>query len=1095
MKMRFTPHVFLALFFLLGKCLEGAPKESLLPAGIELNWGKERIEALSSTRAKMELNGIWQYIPALTDSPNELQASGWGYIEVPGSWQKGNGEGFVNIAGKSGLWLNLKKTEAYWYQRVFSLPKEWRNKQVILAIEGVGDSADVFLNGYPLKKINGLGGEVDLTSIVRGDSPNTLQILVTPDGSDSPKGLTGKVALLSRPKDSYIESVWVRPSMDTGSLGIDVDLVGVKPAVSFTFTLEVRDQKNNLLQRNSKVMTTNAGDSQLMSLSFPWQHPDRMWSFQQGNLLKLSLTVRGVGFLDTIQQDFGFCEFFFGENHWELNKVPLALRGVSIDLQGNVGVKWFRDAGFSIGLIEKFDVESLVHESLLKQMIQEADSLGFPLLIEVPDNVGATWGQQVNFLWRMVRNHPSFVGLYSKQAVDGPEGVHVPIISMENIPLNTPTVHSDKIEEKMPNIVEFAASIMGAKSYDFIQNPDYLYQYLSAYFLQDIWSFSRIDLNKRSSEAWKILLDKPNSLLYKMLERVNAPVCLWIAGSVDNVISKAHHYYAGESVEKSCVVLNQTLSEKTYKGFYSISQGSNVVFKEVLDGKLAPNEMKCIPLKFQLPDITEKTSMMLSLTLNIEGDDHLDDFRMEVFPRLRLPEDSSVYVYDPEGSTQAYLQKLGFKTIPWNGKKQFNHVLVIGRNALSQGGHLPGSLGEFIKLGGRVVICGQAGKWFESHLGLSLSEGNQHRMWPVGTQKESLVFAHLDDLDFLFWNGHVGGVKKDDGSDSIAWMESSGFDFLPWVFRYGAEGSLAPQSFIKPVCGGWIPFLESGEGLNETSLLFKRYGKGCFMVSTLAFEDRTDEDPVADQLFVNMIEYVGGYSFSGLSKKIYYIGGAGGSNLLNELRVVYDSLARLPAMPGTLVVDDSFSSSAAAIRRFMSSGGRIIFLPSQKKEVALGVKTELDSVVGAFCVPSWDEMAGVSRADISVTKAVEALPLVCSKNGKVSHELLYRINEGAGHASFLQVNHQASSVVNFDTIELDRDSAKRILSIYLNNAGAKSTLDDKLFAWEEAMMPGEGADVPVVSNSGIGGQTLTPMSEVDDHFNSGGGQRLDMPQR
>ncbi len=63
-----------------------APKDAVLPASEQLTWGQEPIEAPTSKRGEICLNGIWQFVPML-DPAESAPPGGLAYIHVPGSWQ------------------------------------------------------------------------------------------------------------------------------------------------------------------------------------------------------------------------------------------------------------------------------------------------------------------------------------------------------------------------------------------------------------------------------------------------------------------------------------------------------------------------------------------------------------------------------------------------------------------------------------------------------------------------------------------------------------------------------------------------------------------------------------------------------------------------------------------------------------------------------------------------------------------------------------------------------------------------------------------------------------------------------------------------
>ena len=73
-----------------GTATQVPPKDALPPASEQLTWGQEPIEASTSKRGELCLNGLWQFVPML-DPAETGPPGGLAYIHVPGSWQSSEG--------------------------------------------------------------------------------------------------------------------------------------------------------------------------------------------------------------------------------------------------------------------------------------------------------------------------------------------------------------------------------------------------------------------------------------------------------------------------------------------------------------------------------------------------------------------------------------------------------------------------------------------------------------------------------------------------------------------------------------------------------------------------------------------------------------------------------------------------------------------------------------------------------------------------------------------------------------------------------------------------------------------------------------------
>src|ERR1017187_8111738 len=115
--------IILLVLFMSAPC-HGAP--ATLPANDALTWGKEPIEARTSQRATICLNGIWQAMPAVNDARQQPTAD-WGYIHVPGGWQDSENRmpGMIT-SGTGSPWQNFSGNQVspMWYQRPINVPAD-----------------------------------------------------------------------------------------------------------------------------------------------------------------------------------------------------------------------------------------------------------------------------------------------------------------------------------------------------------------------------------------------------------------------------------------------------------------------------------------------------------------------------------------------------------------------------------------------------------------------------------------------------------------------------------------------------------------------------------------------------------------------------------------------------------------------------------------------------------------------------------------------------------------------------------------------------------------------------------------------------------
>lgn len=152
---------------------------SWAPAGdrIMTRWGEEtdpgnvlqEYPRPQMTRDRWEnLNGLWEYAVTASDSePDGMD----GQILVP----------FAIESALSGVGRSIEEDEVLWYERQFSVPKDWNGSRIMLNFGAVDWKAEVYVNGQ--KAGEHTGGytpfSFDITDLLARRGRNTLRIKVS----------------------------------------------------------------------------------------------------------------------------------------------------------------------------------------------------------------------------------------------------------------------------------------------------------------------------------------------------------------------------------------------------------------------------------------------------------------------------------------------------------------------------------------------------------------------------------------------------------------------------------------------------------------------------------------------------------------------------------------------------------------------------------------------------------------------------------------------------------------------------------------------------------------------------------------------------
>jgi len=321
--------------------------DAVLPAGVELGWDNANVETINARRARISLDGIWRFIPAVEAvHPPKL---GWAYIMVPGSWQSRSGRRSAFLAMGGGpqwyLFDGARVTRA-WYEREITIPAQWQGRTISLRFERVSTDAIVYVDGKRCGTVGWPWGSVDITPVVIPGRTARIRILVAAiadpekvgqfwqnalsDVTYTParlrtRGLTGSVFLESRCSEARVTDVFVKTSTRKENLSLDIELTGVKQAGRAEFVAEMLNEKGEA----EKTFNAGAGvddkEVQTVTFSWPWTYP-RLWDVGQPNLYTLRLKVKGAGLDDEYQQEFGFREFWIEGRKFFLNGTEIRLR-------------------------------------------------------------------------------------------------------------------------------------------------------------------------------------------------------------------------------------------------------------------------------------------------------------------------------------------------------------------------------------------------------------------------------------------------------------------------------------------------------------------------------------------------------------------------------------------------------------------------------------------------------------------------------------------------------------------------------------------------------------------------------------------------
>lgn len=424
----------------------GAPAESATDAPANL----------SSARAEICLNGLWNFQPAADDQPADDNA--WGFIRVPGAWSANGVRSLPGVVspGQGPLWGRLtgantdpswNAVKSAWYLRTITIPPAWNGRRILLRFQRVSVRARVWLDGVDCGDVSWPGGDVDLTAasspgktshlLIKVDAPDVsgyqTRYMGTGAGQNdtvavalATRGIVDDVTLQSQPLGAHVGDVFVQTSTRKKAMTLQVELDDVAQAGPVAFTARCLDEHGNTEKTFRASADAVAAKTQTLTFSFPWTDP-RLWDVGHPNLYTLELAADGAGVHDEYPQTFGFREFWMQGRDYYLNGVPIRFRPISLGFDDrdfnsveeiDGVIDGYMAGGFDLQEFWPWDDMQLGAPRYLDLWYREADRKGFPLMGALPTMSGLAqrwteagvadgWQRSMMDELKRWRNHPS----------------------------------------------------------------------------------------------------------------------------------------------------------------------------------------------------------------------------------------------------------------------------------------------------------------------------------------------------------------------------------------------------------------------------------------------------------------------------------------------------------------------------------------------------------------------------------------------------------------------------------------------------------------------------------------------------------------
>lgn len=487
----------------------------------------------------------------------------------------------------------------------------------------------------------------------------------------------------------------------------------------------------------------------------------------------------------------------------------------------------------------------------------------------------------------------------------------------------------------------------------------------------------------------------------QVLIRNNGPLLAYIAGKPGAFTSKDHNFHPGDTVEKQLIVLNNSRETVECNCEWSLS-----LLEPVVGGKkvtIPTGQQERIPLSFGLPVTLPPGKYELSATFDFSnGETQTDSFSVHIMPPLQILQvGGKIAIFDPKGETAKLLNGMGVRcrSVDANADLSAYDTLIVGKSALTVNSPAPDI--ARVRHGLKVLVFEQTSDVLEKRFGFRTAEYGLRRVFKRVADHPLLAGIEAEHLHN--WRGEATVLParlkyemRPRYGPTVKWCDIP----VTRLWRCGNRGSVAFALIEKPARGDFLPILDGGYSLQYSPLMEYREGKGMVLFCQMDVTGRTEDDPAAQVLTRNILEYVSAWH-PAPRRRVTYVGDPAGRQHLESAGVSLVSYTG-PSLSSEQVIivgpggERMLATDAAAIARWLRAGGNLlaIGLDEQQANTFLPLRVrmkEAEHIAACFEPFGLDSLLrGVGPADVH-SREPRKLPLVSAGATVIGDGILAKV--------------------------------------------------------------------------------------------------------
>jgi len=263
-------------------------------------------------------------------------------------------------------------------------------------------------------------------------------------------------------------------------------------------------------------------------------------------------------------------------------------------------------------------------------------------------------------------------------------------------------------------------------------------------------------------------------------------------------------------------------------------------------------------------------------------------------------------------------------------------ILIVGKSALKVDSPAPNI--NSVRDGLKVLMFEQTAKILEKRFGFRTAQYGLRQVFkrvPDHPLLRGIEPEHLRD-----WRGEATILPsrldyelRPRYGPTVEWCGIS----VTRLWRCGNRGNVASVLIEKPACGDFLPILDGGYSLQYSPLMEYREGKGMVLFCQMDVTARTENDPAAQRLTRNILNYVSAWR-PAPRRKIIYLGDPAGKEHLKSAGFdvpYYDGAS--PLVNHVLIVGPDggkeLAEDAPSIAEWLQADGNLLAIGLDEQQI------------------------------------------------------------------------------------------------------------------------------------------------------------------